>query len=296
MSASRTLRNVPAAFAMAPAALVVLVVYVGCVLWSVWISMTNSRILPNTNFIGLRQYESLFSNSRWDISVLNLALFGLFFLAIAIALGFLLAILIDQRVRFESVFRSIFLYAYSMSFIVTGLVWHWLLNPTLGIQQLVRNQGFENFKFDWIVDQDRVIYTVVAAAVWHGSGLVMAIALAGLRGIDEDIWKAARIDGIPTWRTYVSIVLPMLKATFATCFVLLSIGVVRLYDLVVALTGGGPGNASEVPAKFVMDHLFERQNIGMATAASTVMLITVLAVIAPWLYMQRRRSGNGANT
>ena len=155
---------------MAPAALVVLVVYVGCVLWSVWISMTNSRILPNTNFIGLRQYESLFSNSRWDISVVNLALFGLFFLVIAIALGFLLAILIDQRVRCESLFRSIFLYAYSMSFIVTGLVWHWLLNPTLGVQQLVRNQGFENFKFDWIVDQDRVIYTVVAAAVWHGSG------------------------------------------------------------------------------------------------------------------------------
>ncbi len=280
---------------MAPAALVVLVVYVGCVLWSVWISMTNSRILPNTNFIGLRQYESLFSNSRWDISVVNLALFGLFFLVIAIALGFLLAILIDQRVRCESLFRSIFLYAYSMSFIVTGLVWHWLLNPTLGVQQLVRNQGFENFKFDWIVDQDRVIYTVVAAAVWHGSGLVMAIALAGLRGIDEDIWKAARIDGIPTWRTYVSIVLPMLKATFATCFVLLSIGVVRLYDLVVALTGGGPGNASEVPAKFIMDHLFERQNIGMATAASTVMLVTVLAVVAPWLYLQHRRSVNGAN-
>lgn len=257
--------------------------------------MTNSRILPNTNFIGLRQYESLFSNSRWDISVVNLALFGLFFLVIAIALGFLLAILIDQRVRCESLFRSIFLYAYSMSFIVTGLVWHWLLNPTLGVQQLVRNQGFENFKFDWIVDQDRVIYTVVAAAVWHGSGLVMAIALAGLRGIDEDIWKAARIDGIPTWRTYVSIVLPMLKATFATCFVLLSIGVVRLYDLVVALTGGGPGNASEVPAKFIMDHLFERQNIGMATAASTVMLVTVLAVVAPWLYLQHRRSVNGAN-
>ena len=295
MSTSRSLRNVPAAFAMAPAALVVLVVYVGCVLWSVWISMTNSRILPNTNFIGLRQYESLFSNSRWDISVVNLALFGLFFLVIAIALGFLLAILIDQRVRCESLFRSIFLYAYSMSFIVTGLVWHWLLNPTLGVQQLVRNQGFENFKFDWIVDQDRVIYTVVAAAVWHGSGLVMAIALAGLRGIDEDIWKAARIDGIPTWRTYVSIVLPMLKATFATCFVLLSIGVVRLYDLVVALTGGGPGNASEVPAKFIMDHLFERQNIGMATAASTVMLVTVLAVVAPWLYLQHRRSVNGAN-
>lgn len=280
---------------MAPAALVVLVVYVGCVLWSVYISMTNSRILPNTNFIGLRQYQALFDNTRWDVSVVNLAVFGVLFIVITIALGFLLAILIDQRVRGENLLRSIYLYSFSMSFIVTGLVWHWLLDPTLGIQHLGRQMGFENFKFDWIVDQDRVIYTLVAAGVWHGSGLVMAIALAGLRGIDEDIWKASRIDGIPAWRTYLSIVIPMLKGSVATCFVLLSISVVRLYDLVVALTGGGPGLASEVPAKFVMDHLFERQNIGMATAASTMMLVTVLAVIAPWLYVQHRRGRRGAN-
>jgi glucose/mannose transport system permease protein len=294
-SFQRHLRHIPAAFAMAPAALVVLVVYVGCVLWSVYISMTNSRILPNTNFVGLRQYESLFGNTRWEVSIVNLAVFGVLFLVAAICLGFLLAILIDQRVRGENVLRSIYLYSFSMSFIVTGLVWNWLLNPTHGIQQIGRNLGFENFQFDWIVNQDRVIYTLVAAGVWHGAGLVMAIALAGLRGIDEDIWKASKIDGIPTWRTYVSIVIPMLKASLATSFVLLSISVVRLYDLVVAMTNGGPGLASEMPAKFVMDHLFERQNIGMATAASTLMLITVLAVIAPWLYIQHRRSGNGAN-
>jgi glucose/mannose transport system permease protein len=291
----RTLRHLPAALALAPAALVVLVVYVGCVLWSVYISTTNSRILPNNNFIGLRQYESLFGNTRWEVSLGNLALFGALFLAAAIVLGFLLAILIDQKVRGENALRSIYLFPFSMSFIVTGLVWNWLLNPTLGIQQLGRNLGFANFRFDWIVDQDRVIYTLVAAGVWHAAGLVMAIALAGLRGIDEDIWKAARVDGIPTWRTYVSIVIPMLGASLATSFVLLSISVVRLYDLVVAMTNGGPGLASEVPAKFVIDHLFERQNIGLATAASTVMLVTVLAVVAPWLYLQQRRAGRSGN-
>ena len=139
------------------------------------------------------------------------------------------------------------------------------------------------------MQQDAVIYTLVIAAVWHAAGLVMAIMLAGLRGIDEEIWKAARIDGIKPWRVYLSIVTPMLGPSFATAAVLLSASVVRLYDLSVAMTNGGPGLASEVPAKFVMDHLFERQNLGLATAAATSMLITVAAIAAPFLYWQSRR-------
>ena len=159
-----------------------------------------------------------------------------------------------------------------MSFIVTGLAWRWLLDPTLGISKLAHDVGFTWFEFDWLVRQDRVIYTLVLAAVWHASGLVMAIMLAGLRGIDPEIWKATRIDGIPPWRTYIFIIIPMLSGSFATAGVLLATSVVRLYDLSVAMTNGGPGIASEVPAKFVMDHLFERGNIGLATAAATTML------------------------
>jgi glucose/mannose transport system permease protein len=215
--------------------------------------------------------------------------FGVLFVAVSIALGFLLAVAIDQKVRAENLLRSIYLYPFSMSFVVTGLVWQWLLNPTYGIEKLVRDLGFDAFRFDWIVRQDAVIYTLVIAAVWHAAGLVMAIMLAGLRGIDDDIWKAARIDGIRPWRVYVSIVIPMLGASFATAAVLLSASVVRLYDLSVAMTNGGPGIASEVPAKFVMDHMFERQNLGLATAAATSMLITVAAIAAPFLYWQSKR-------
>jgi glucose/mannose transport system permease protein len=156
---------------------------------------------------------------------------------------------------------------------------------------MVRELGLDWFRFDWIVRQDAVIYTLVIAAVWHAAGLVMVIMLAGLRGIDEDIWKAARIDGLPPWRVYLSIVIPMLGASFATASVLLATSVVRLYDLSVAMTNGGPGMASEVPAKFVMDHLFERGNLGLATAAATSMLITVAAVVVPFLYWQSRRRG-----
>jgi glucose/mannose transport system permease protein len=116
----------------------------------------------------------------------------------------------------------------------------------------------------------------------------MALLLAGLRGIDEDIWKATRVDGIPTWRVYVTIVVPMLAPSIATVFVLLSTGVVKLFDAVASMTQGGPGTASEVPAKFIMDHLFGRANIALASAGSVVLLLTVIALLAPLLYLRRR--------
>ena len=274
--------------ALIPAMLIALIVYCGSTGWTIWISLTNSRMLPNNNFIGLRQYEVLFANERWLVSAQNLALFGFLFITLTLALGFFLAVLIDQRVRAEDLLRSVFLYPFSMSFIVTGLAWRWLLDPTLGIAKIAHDLGFETFQFDWIVRQDRVIYTLLAAGIWHAAGLVMAIMLSGLRGIDPEIWKATRIDGIPAWRTYLFVVIPMLKGSFATATILMATSVVRLYDLSVAMTNGGPGIASEVPAKFVMDNLFERQNIGLATAAATSMLITVIAIVAPLLYWQCR--------
>jgi glucose/mannose transport system permease protein len=133
-----------------------------------------------------------------------------------------------------------------------------------------------------------VIYTLVIATVWQASGLVMALLLAGLRGIDDEIWKAARIDGIPRWRVYVSIVIPMLGASISTAFILLFVMVIKLYDAVVAMTQGGPGTASEVPAKFIMEYLFGRANLGLASAASIVLLITVLAILAPVFYVRSR--------
>lgn len=281
--------RMPAQLALLPATLIALVVYCGATGWTIWISLTNSRSLPNSVFVGFRQYASLAGNGRWQASVVNLAVFGTLFLLASLVLGFLLAALIDQRVRAESLLRSVFLYPFSMSFIVTGLAWRWLLDPTLGIEKLLHDIGFAGARFDWLVRPERVIFTLVLAAVWHASGLVMAIMLAGLRGVDPEIWKAARVDGIPAWRTLLFIVVPMLGGSFATAGVLLATSVVRLYDLSVAMTNGGPGIASEVPAKFVMDYLFERGNLALAAAAATTMLITVVAVVAPWLYWQGRR-------
>ncbi|MBX2805680.1 MAG: sugar ABC transporter permease [Hyphomicrobiales bacterium] len=277
-------RNLAAVIALIPATAAVVVVYIGCMLWTVRLSFTSSKLLPIFDWVGLSQYSRLFLNERFSVAVENIVIFGVLFIAGCLILGFLLAVFIDQKVRGEAVFRTIFLYPYAMSFVVTGLAWQWFLNPTHGVQKLGRDLGFENFTFNWLVTQDMVIYTIVIAAIWQGSGLVMCILLAGLRGVDESLWKAARVDGIPAWRYYLFIVLPLLGPMIVTAVVLLSISVVKLYDLVVAMTKGGPGIASDVPAKFVMDHFFERNNVGLATAAATMMLIAVASILAPWLY------------
>jgi glucose/mannose transport system permease protein len=274
--------------ALLPMAATALVVYLGTALWSLQISLTSSRTFPSDNYVGLAQYVRLFGNDRWLLSLHNLALYGVLFIGACMALGFLLAVFIDQRVRGEGALRSIFLYPYAMSFVATGLVWQWILTPGNGIEPVLRQLGYEG-DFDWIIDEHTVMLTIVLATVWQASGLVMALMLAGLRGIDDEIWKAARLDGIPRWRVYVSIVLPMLGPTIATVFLLLATSVVKLYDAVVAMTNGGPGIASEVPAKFIMDHLFGRNNIALASAAAIVMLVPVLALVAPWLYARSRR-------
>jgi glucose/mannose transport system permease protein len=280
--------------ALLPMALTVLVGYLGTVLWTLRVSLSSSRTFPADDFVGLAQYERLFGNERWLQSLENLALYGVLFIAACMVLGFLLAVFIDQKVRAEGLLRTIFLYPYAMSFVATGLVWQWVLNPEDGLQRSLRRLGWTGFSFDWIVDQDKVIYTVVLAAVWQASGLVMALMLAGLRGIDDDLWKAARIDGIPAWRVYLSIVLPMLGPTLATVFVLLFTGVVKVFDTVVAMTQGGPGTASDVPAKFIMDHLFGRANLALASAGAMVLLLGVLVLSAPLLYARSRRAGAAA--
>ena len=282
-------RSLAAKIALIPAVLVMLGCYYASVTWTVYISMTRSFLLPVYKFAGAAQYERLFATPRWQVAYSNMFLFGALDIIGTLFLGVLLAILLDRAVRFEGVFRTIMLYPLSISFIVTGLTWQWVLSPTIGVQQFVRDLGWSGFVFDWITQPDRAIYTLVFAGIWHQSGLIMAIMLAGLRGVDREIWRAARVEGIPTWRTYVSIVLPMLRPLIVTCVVLIAIAVVKSYDLVVAMTNGGPGFSSDLPGKFVVDFEFERANIGQASAAATVMLGSVLAIVSPYLYFELTR-------
>jgi glucose/mannose transport system permease protein len=283
---SQLLRNLNAKMASVPMILTALVVFVGGTVWTIVHSFTSSKLLPRLNFVGLEQYERLWVTPRWLVAIKNLAIYGALSLTFSLVIGFVLAALMDQKIRFENTFRTIFLYPFALSFIVTGLVWQWILNPMFGIQGVVRSLGWTSFSFDPLYNSDIVIYGVLIAGLWQGTGLVMCLMLAGLRGIDEDIWKAARLDGIPTWKTYIFIIIPMMRPVFITTLVLITSGIVRVYDLVVAQTSGGPGIASEVPAKYVYDYMFLAQNLGQGFAASTMMLITVIIVIVPWAYFQ----------
>ncbi|WP_171097704.1 MULTISPECIES: carbohydrate ABC transporter permease [unclassified Ruegeria] len=279
-------RNLSAKIASIPMILTALVVFVGGTAWTVVHSFTSSKLLPKTNFVGFEQYERLWTTRRWLVSLENLALYGILSLVFTLVIGFTLAALLDRKIRGENVFRTIFLYPFALSFIVTGLAWQWILNPDLGIQHVVRSLGWESFTFNPLNDPDIVMYGILIAGLWQGTGLIMVIMLAGLRGIDEDIWKAARVDGIGTVKTYVVVIIPMMRPVFVTALVLIASGIIKLYDLVVALTNGGPGIASEVPAKYVIQYMFRAQNLGQGFAASTMMLVSVAIILIPWAYLE----------
>ena len=284
---ARFTRNLSAKIAAIPMIATALVIFVGGTIWTVVYSFTNSKLLPRTNFVGFDQYERLWETSRWVISIQNLMFYGVMSLVFTVVMGFVLAVLMDQKIRFEDTFRTIMLYPFALSFIVTGLVWQWILNPEFGIEGVVRDLGWTSFSFDPLNNPDTVLFGLLIAGLWQGTGFVMCLMLAGLRGIDEDIWKAARVDGIPTWKTYVMVIIPMMRPVFITTLVIVASGIIRLYDLVVAMTSGGPGgNASQVPAMYVYDYMFQAQNLGQGFAASTMMLLSVLIVLIPWAYLE----------
>jgi glucose/mannose transport system permease protein len=292
----RLFRNMNAKIAMTPMMATVIFVFIGCTAWTIFYSLTASRTLPaidplGENFVGLDQYVRLFNTRRWQISITNLGVFGVLVLVFVFVVGFLLAVFMDQKIRFENTFRTIFLYPFALSFVITGLVWQWMLNPAFGLQKSIRDFGWESFTFDWIANRRMVVYTLVIAAVWQMTGLVMALMLAGLRGIDEEIWRSSRVDGIPKWRTYVSVVIPTIRPVFVTALVIVAASVVRTYDLVVAMTGGGPGLSSQFPTIYIYEFMFV-SNLGQGLAASTFLLVTVAIIVVPWAYYEfgRRRT------
>ena len=280
-------KNLPK-IVLAPTTIVMIVCMYGFIAWTGLLSLTKSRMMPQWEFVGLDQYVRLFNNPRWDVAVDNLFIFLILFILIALVLGLLLAIFLDQKIRNEGVIRTIYLYPMAISFIVTGTAWKWILNPGLGIEKLVRDLGFVGFEFRWLVESDMAIYTIVIAAVWQSSGFVMALFLAGLRGVDENLTKAAKIDGASTIRLYWHVILPLMRPVFFTAIVILTHIAIKSFDLVQALTGGGPGYSSDLPANFMYTFSFNRAQIGMGAASAIIMLFGVLAVLIPYLYSELR--------
>ncbi len=285
-------KNLPK-IVISPSFAVILWFVYGFVLWTFYISLTKSKMLPRYEFWGIDQHFRLWSNPRWYIAVENLLIFTVLFVGICILIGILLSILLDQKIRAEGFLRTIYLYPMALSFIVTGTAWKWMLNPTMGIEKLFTDWGFTDFTFDWLVNREMSIYTIVIAAVWQSSGFVMALFLAGLRSIDDEIVKAAKIDGASLYSIYFTIILPMMRPVFMSSIVILLHISIKSYDLVIALTAGGPGISSDMPAVFMTQMAFHRSEIGLASASAVMMFLTVLAVVVPYLYSELRRQDAG---
>lgn len=276
---------------LSPSLAAVLVFVYGFIAFTVYLSFTNSKILPSFDLVGWDNYRTLWGLAAWHTALINLAIFASLYIVICTAIGLALAIFLDQRIRGEGVLRPIYLYPMALSFIVTGTAWKWFLDPGIGLEHTMHLWGWESFKFGWIKDRDFAIYTVVLAAVWQTSGFVMAMFLAGLRGIDNEILKAAQIDGASNWNLYRRIVIPLLRPAFLSAFVILSHLAIKSYDLVIALTGGGPGRATELPATFMYSYTFTRNQMGVGASSAVIMLMTIAAIMIPYLYAELRERG-----
>lgn len=273
---------------LAPSMFVVLVGFYGYILWTFVLSFTGSTFLPSYKFVGLAQYMRLWDNDRWWVASKNLLVFGGLFIGVSLVVGVLLAIFLDQRIRREGFIRTIYLYPMALSMIVTGTAWKWLLNPGMGLDKMLRDWGWEGFRFDWLVDSDRVIYCVVIAAVWQASGFIMAMFLAGLRGVDQSIVRAAQIDGASLPTIYWKVILPSLRPVFFSAVMILAHIAIKSFDLVMAMTAGGPGYASDLPAVFMYSFTFTRGQMGMGSASAMLMLGAILAILVPYLYSELR--------
>ena len=273
---------------LAPSFFLILVFVYGFIIYTGYLSLTDSRMLPTYEYMGWGNYTKLFGLRHWKIAVNNLAIFAILYILFCTAIGLLLAILLDQKIRAEGFLRPIFLYPMAFSFIVTGTAWKWFLDPGIGLEHIMHQWGWESFEFGWIKDRTFAIYTVVIAAVWQSSGFVMAMFLAGLRGIDSEIMKAAQIDGASGFRIYRRIIIPMLRPAFLSAFVILAHLSIKAYDLVIALTNGGPGRATEVPATFMYSYTFSRNQMGVGATSAIIMLLMIFSIIIPYLYSELR--------
>ncbi|MCB9944399.1 MAG: sugar ABC transporter permease [Geminicoccaceae bacterium] len=282
------LRDALPRLVLSPSVAIVAIFVYGFILFTFYLSFTDSRILPSYGWVGWKNFENLFRIRAWNIAVTNLVIFGVLYIVICCALGLLLAILLDQKIRAEGFIRTIYLYPMALSFIVTGVAWKWFLDPGIGLEAVMRSWGWESFMFNWIKDGEMAIYTIVIAAVWQTSGFVMAMFLAGLRGIDGEMLKAAQIDGASTLALYRRIVIPQLRPAFMSAFVVLAHMAIKSYDLVIALTGGGPGTATEVPATFMYSYTFSRNQMGIGAASAVIMMMTIAAIIVPYLWSELR--------
>lgn len=305
---------------ISPSVIAIAVFVYGFIGFTAYSSLTKwDALTPDLTFVGLRNYAKLFTIDRFLCDLRNTVTFTALFLAACLLVGLVLAILLDQRVKGENVFRSIYLFPMAISFIVTGVVWRWLLNPgtaqtgSSGINLLFEKLGLGFLRSGWFTDPT-ILYihpesalgtflgriglgglaspyvgislamvSVVIAATWQMSGYTMALYLAGLRAIPDELREAARVDGASEWQLYRHIILPLLRPVTLSAVIILGHISLKIFDLVVSMTGPGPAFATDVPAFFMFDTTFRGSNYAQGAAIATLLLILVAVLVVPYL-------------
>ena len=276
---------------LSPSVLLVLVCVYGYIMFTIYLSFTSSLMMPTYDWVGTASYRRLFGLQNWEVSVSNLLVFASLYIVLAIALGLLFAILIDQRIRAEGVARSIFLYPMALSFIVTGVVWRWLMNPSTGLNRLFDAAGLGMLESGWYTDPGVGIKAIAVAAVWQLSGYAMALYLAGLRAIPRELYEAAAVDGAGAVQAFWRITLPLLTPITLSAVIVLGHISLKIFDLVIAIAGpqGGPAFSSDVPANFMFQTTFQANRFADGAAVSMVLLLVVSSLVIPYLYWSLRR-------
>ena len=302
---------------IAPSILAIAVFVYGMIAWTGLVSLSKANDLSfDMTLRGLGNYESVFSNIRFQADLRNTVVFTIAFVLVSLIVGLFLANLIDRRIRGESFFRSLFLFPLAISFIVTGVVWKWLLTPSAGFNALF---GLDPATNRWFTDPTvlhvtadssvgRILHDIglgflastqfgipvalmslVIAAVWQMSGFVMALYLAGLRGVPDELREAARVDGAGEWQVFRRVVLPLLTPVTVTAVIILGHISLKIYDLQVAMTGAGPGFATDFPASYMWTTAFNDNQFAKGAAVAIVMLVLVATLIVPYLIWNRRQ-------
>ncbi|MCE1255011.1 MAG: sugar ABC transporter permease [Anaerolineae bacterium] len=278
-----------------PSALSILVFVYGFIGFTGMASFLNWKKLKiDFTFVGFDNYARLFQNERFLIDLQNTFTFTLLFLIATIVIGFLMAVAIDRNIKGEAIFRNIYLFPMALSFIVTGVVWRWLLAPgnadtgALGVNLILENVGLGFLKNGWYTDPSIGIKAVVIAAVWQYAGYVMALYLAGIRGIPVELMEAARLDGSSEFNIYRYIVLPMLRPVTLSAVIILGHISLKIFDLVVSMTGPGTGFSTDVPALFMYDTTFRGNRFAEGSAIAVVLLLMVAVLVIPYLINSSR--------
>jgi len=273
-----------------PSALAILVFVYGFIAFTGLASVINwTKMQIDFTFVGLNNYIRLFHTERFLIDLKNTLVFTVLFLIATIVIGFLLAVAVDRKIKGEAFFRNIYLFPMAFSFIVTGVVWRWLLAPgnditgALGVNLIFEKIGLGFLANGWYTDPKIGIRAVVIAAVWQYAGYIMALFLAGIRGIPEEIVEAARVDGASEAQVYRHIILPMLQPITLSAVIILGHISLKIFDLVVSMTGPGTGFSTDVPAFFMYDTTFRGNRFSEGSAIAMILLLLVAILVVPYL-------------